>query len=155
MRLLTTLMILAASFMPLAADDKPAANAYRLDFTLRDTVQGQPAKTRHFSMLLLPDSWGRLDVGSKVPYTTEKDKYNFADVGVSIRARIAERSERVNLETHFEVSSLSSGGNLPVIQQVRSEGSASVALGKSTMVFSLDDPANEHHYDVDAVITKM
>src|SRR5947209_20045237 len=117
MRILTTLIILTALLMPLAADDKPAANVYRLDFTLRDTLQGQPAKIRHYSMLLEPDNWGRLTVGTKVPYTTEKDKYNFADVGVSIRARVAERSDRVDLQTQFEVSSLTSGGNLPTIQQ--------------------------------------
>jgi hypothetical protein len=106
-------------------------------------------------MLLEPDNWGRLTAQTKVPCTVEKDKYNYAEVGVSIRARLSERSDRVDLQSQFEVSSLTSGGNLPVIQMVRSEGGTIIVLGKSTIVVSLDDPANEHHYDVDAVITKM
>ena len=65
-------------------------------------------------------------------HTTEKEKYQFAEVGVIVHARVTERNEklgkdRVGLEAQFEVSSVTSGGNLPVIQHVRS-------------LASLDDP---------------
>ena len=133
---------------------------YRIDFTLRDVAHGPPAKARHYSMLLEPNNWGKLVTGSKVPYTTEKDKYQFAEVGVIIHARVTERagnqgSERAGLEAQFEVSSITSGGTLPVIQHVRSEVGLSVVLGQSTVFVSLDDPKSEHHYDIDATVTKI
>ena len=74
-----------------------------------------------------------------------------------VHARVTERNEklgkdRVGLEAQFEVSSVRSGGNLPVIQHVRSEVGLSVALGQSTILVSLDDPKSEHHCDIDVVI---
>ena len=158
--LLSPLLIIAATLVPLAAEDKSSSNVYRVDFTLRDVTQGPPSKARHYSMLLESNSWGKLVTGSKVPYTVEKDKYQFAEVGVIIHARITERAgnpgnERTGLEAQFEVSSITSGGNLPVIQHVRSEVGLSVVLGQSTVLVSLDDPKGEHHYDIDATVTKI
>lgn len=50
------------------------------------------------------------------------------------------------------ISSVTSGGNLPVIQHVRSEVGLSVVLGQSTILVSLDDPRSEDRYDIDAAV---
>ena|SRR5947209_172443 len=155
MRFPISLLILVAALVPASAEDKAAGNVYRLDFTLRDAAQGEAAKTRHYSMLLEPNNWGQLVAATKVPYTAEKDKYNFAEIGVFIHARLTERTDAVELQAKFEVSSLASPGARPVVQMVRSEGTLAVTLGKSTTVVALDDPTSQHHYEIDAIVTKL
>jgi len=83
---------MAAALIPLSAEDKTPTNVYRLDFTLRDSAQGQAPKARPNSMLLESHKWGKLVTGTKIPYTAEKDKYQFAVVGVTIHARVTERN---------------------------------------------------------------
>ncbi|MGI8744936.1 MAG: hypothetical protein ACR2NN_20655 [Bryobacteraceae bacterium] len=62
----------------------------------------------------------------------------------------------MGLEARFQVSSITPVGNLPVIQDVKSEVGLSVVLGQSTMAaLDLDGPKSEHQYDIDAVVTKM
>lgn len=105
--------------------------------------------------MLPPNEWGKVRAGSKVPYLSEKEKYNYADVGVSIDCRLQNRDSHLYLTGRFEMSSIISGGALPQIQQSRSEMSGAVVQGKPTRLVSIDDPSGAHHYDIDVIATRM
>ncbi len=151
---LAILLAGAATQLP-AQINAPPEDGYRLDFTIHETQHGQQPKEHRYSLVLNADNWGKVTAGSKVPYLTEKDKYNYADVGVSINCRLHERGSQVFFEGKFEMSSKISGGELPQIQSIRSDMSAALPLGKLTRLASLDDPSGEHRYELDVIATKL
>ena len=156
MRTLFPLLLLgAAALQPLPAQDPASDNIYRLDFTVHETNVNQPAKDRHYSLLVQPNSWGKIMAGNKVPYMTEKDKFSYADVGVMIDCRLQERNTHLFLDGKFELSSTVPGGNLPQIQSFRSDMTGTVEPGKPTRLVALDDPMADRHYEIEVVATKM
>jgi hypothetical protein len=155
MRTLLLPLLLAAALQPLSAQDPSSDNIYRLDFTIHETNLNQPAKDHRYSLLVQPNSWGSVKAGNKVPYMTEKDKFNYADVGISIDCRVQERSTHLVLNGKFELSSTTSTGNLPQIQSFRSDMTGALAPGKATKLVALDDPQSDRHYEIEVVATKM
>lgn len=155
MRTLFPLLLLAAAALPLAAEDAPSDNIYQLDFTVHETNANQPAKVRHYSLLVQPNSWGKIMAGNKVPYMTEKDKFNYAEVGVNIECRLQERNTRLLVSGKFELSSTVSGGNPPQIHSFRSDMTGPVEPGKPTRLVAIDDPTADRHYEIEVVATKM
>jgi hypothetical protein len=156
MQILNKLLLAAAILGPVTAEERVTPEAYRLDITLHDQSQGQPEKTNHYSLLVEPNTWGDMRAGRKVPYLQEKEKYNFADVGVLIHARVCERADKAYLQAKFEISYLAAGNALagqPTIQFIKSETSAPLDLGKSTTVATLEDPSNGHHYTIEASVS--
>ncbi len=164
-------ILAVAAVLPLSAEEKTSIdNVYRVDFTIHETTLASQPKDRHYSLLLEPNSWGKISAGSKVPYTVEKDKFNYADVGVIISCRLREKGPQVSMDAKFEVSSTMNvaskmdlsaelkrtpGGNMPLIQSVRSEMSAPIPLAAATRVVTLDDPSADRHYEITVAITKI
>jgi hypothetical protein len=155
MRTLFPLLLLGAAVLPLPAQDPPGDNIYRLDLTVHETNVNQPVKDRRYSLLVQPNSWGKIMVGNKVPDLTEKDKYSYADVGVNIDCRLQERNTHLLLTGKFELSSTVKEGTLPQIQSFRSDMTGSIEPGKSATLVAIDDPQGGRHYEIEAVATKM
>src|SRR5438270_11540602 len=102
------LLILFAAAVPILAQEPAAgsrASVYKVDFTIRD---GSDSATsgRRYSMLIEPGGKGTFRVGTKVAYATGTmqsgsapvaTQYNFADIGVSIDARLRAIGDKLDL----------------------------------------------------------
>jgi hypothetical protein len=153
--LLLPLLLAAATLPPLPAQDPSSDTIYRLDFTIHETNVNQPAKDHRYSLLVQPNSWGKIMAGNKVPYMTEKDKFNYADVGVIIDCRVQERNTRLLLSGKFELSSATTSSSQPQIQSFRSDMTGAVEPGKPTRLVAIDDPMADRHYEIEVTATKM
>jgi hypothetical protein len=151
MKLLPLLLIATAAPLLPAEND----NAYRVDFTIRESANQQPAKIRRYQIALDSGNWGTLSAGTKVPYAKEKDTYNFVEAGVSIRCRVAESGGRLVLSAVVDISSIATPGQLPSIQSLRSDVAATAPLGQSVELAKLEDPTTERQYDIAATVTKQ
>jgi hypothetical protein len=148
------------------------ASVYRLDFVVRELEDGKQVNSRSYSLSAKSGDWGGLRVGSRVPVgSVERQEYkgpDYRDVGINIDCQPHERDEGggVLLDFRFESSSVVapekakeqmgvSGPLPPIIRQVRFSGSSLVALGKPTVISTLDDVTSNRRYEVEVTATKV
>jgi general secretion pathway protein D len=89
-------------------------------------------------------------------------QFNYLDVGVNIDTSVREQEGRILLNSSLDISALvehkQQAGSLvlsnPTVAQIRISVSALVTPGKPTMVASIDDPVTQHHFEVEAQVTK-
>jgi hypothetical protein len=153
------------------ASTRPAS-VYRLDFVVRELEDGKQLNSRSYSLSAKSGDWGGLRVGSRVPVgSVERQEYkgpDYRDVGINIDCQPHERDEGggVLLDFRFESSSVVapekvkeqmgvSGPFPPIIRQVRFSGSSLVALGKPTVISTLDDVTSNRRYEVEVTATKV
>jgi hypothetical protein len=90
--------------------------------------------------------------GSRFP-VRDADKTNYLDVGVNVDTRLEDGPEGLEMEVTAEISSagteVSTSGAAPVIRQVRTNAQAVVAPNKPTMLFTIDDPASHHRFELE------
>jgi hypothetical protein len=147
------LLFLLTTVLPIAAQ-QPATpeGVYRIVYKVTETSPGEQAKSRQYSVLLKPKVWGKIRSGTKVPYLVEKDKYSYTDTGFNVDCRLQETGEQISLDTKVEISTVVAGGNLPRIENMRSESDATVALNKTTQIASVDE--RSRHYAIDVTVSK-
>jgi hypothetical protein len=151
MKLLPLLLIATAAPLLPAEND----NAYRVDFTIRETANQQPAKIRHYQIAVDNLNWGTLSAGTKVPYAKEKDKFSFVEAGITIRCRVVEQADHLRLDAVVDISSIATPGQLPTIQSLRTDVAATAPLGQSIELAKLEDPASDRTYDIAATVTRQ
>jgi hypothetical protein len=173
MRISVLLFLAAAVVSPIyvTAQESPrpaGLYVYKVDITIRDASETASAG-RRYSMLIEGGSKGTFRIGSKVPYTTGTaqsgqaapvaTQYSYADIGVSIDARLREMGSQVGLSADIDVSNLvksSTGGVLlPTIGSIRISVNSVLNPGKPTMVASIDDPVTARRFDIEATVTKV
>ena len=94
----------------------------------------------------------RLKTGSKIPYSTAPNQFNYADVGTNITCRTFERGDQVKIDYEIEVSNVSKVDpetRNPALHQYKTSGSSLVALDKSTLISTWDDPASKRRYEIE------
>jgi hypothetical protein len=144
-----------------------AKHYYRLNYVLRETDEGKLLNQRAFVVTINSEAtnaqgevtsdprWWSLRAGTRVPFTTgssEGSKYSYVDVGVNLDSRGYEASDAFQLEVSAEISSLgaeSTSLNPPVIRQLKVRSAVAAPFGKSTQVFTADDPASKHRFELD------
>jgi hypothetical protein len=121
---------------------------------LKESDEGKVVNQRNF---LLTASTGeryssRMRAGSRFP-VRDADKTNYLDVGVNVDTRLEDGPEGLEMEVTAEISSagteVSTSGAAPVIRQVRTNAQAVVAPNKPTMLFTIDDPASHHRFELE------
>jgi hypothetical protein len=143
---------------------------YRLNYVLRETEDGRTLNQRTFVVTINPEvtnaqgevvsagdpRWWSVRAGTRVPYSTssaEGAKYSYADVGVNLDSRGFEFGEALQLEVSSEISSLGTesqpSSGLPVIRQLKVRSAVLAPFGKPTMVFTADDPASKHRFELE------
>ena len=139
------------------------ATSYRLNFSLHEMENGKRLSTRHYSLMLEPNAWAELKVGSKVPVTTNagaNTQYTYVDVGVNIRAKLQEQASELHLHAEIEVSNLGTDREAqarpaPQIRQIRANVDAILPPGRATPVVTLDDPATPRQYEIEVTGTRL
>ena len=176
-KLLTAVILLlagAASWAQLAAaqeakEAKPAvtrpeepAATYKLDFTLVELEDSTRVNSRSYSLLLEEDEWGRTRIGTRVPLSMGEGKgVQYMDVGFSLDARLNQREGDLRLELRLEVNSFvpvegeATRPREPVLRSMRSELTASITPGKSTLLTTVDELGSRRRFQVEFTATRI
>ncbi len=140
---------------------KPAAT-YKLDFTLSELEDATRVNTRVYSMLLEEEAWGRTRIGTRVPLSMGEGKgVQYMDVGFSLDARLKQRDGDLRLELRLEVNSFvpvegeAARPREPVLRNMRSELTASVAPGKPTLLTTVDELSSRRRFQVEVTATRI
>ena len=145
-----------------AAAQQPAPkHYYKLNFVLRETDEGKVVNQRTFTLNIsaepphvggVPPEWWNMRSGTRVPISGSKD-VNYLDVGVNLDVRAEEVPEGLQMQITSEVSSLGTengaGSSAPAIRQVKVRSAVQAPIGKPTVVFTADDPASKHRFELE------
>lgn len=161
-RLLLALLLMTV--LPMFAQEAPPRPAapprhyYRLNYVLKESDDGKVVNQRTF---LLTGCTGerfssRMRAGSRFP-VQEEGKTNYVDVGVNIDNRLEDGPDGLNMDLTAEISSpateATTTAGAPVIRQVRTNVQATVAPAKPTVLFTIDDPASHHRFELEVTAT--
>jgi hypothetical protein len=140
-------------------EQKPAA-AYRIEFNVREFENGKRLNSRNYMMMAEEGVYARIRVGNRVPYQIAEKQYQYNSVGMNIDCRPYERESGVELGITVDFSSVAPQSEKapsfnPVFRSNRTEVQAIVALGKPTVVTSLDDIESNRHYEIEVTATKV
>ena len=139
---------------------------YKLLFVLRETDEGKVLNQRTFGMDIsaepprtggVPPDWWNMRSGTRVPFSGSKD-VNYIDVGVNLDVRAEEAPEGLQMQIASEISSVASetgvGVAAPAIRQVKVRSAVLAPVGKPTVVFTADDAASKHRFELEVTPTR-
>ena len=127
---------------------------YKLTYVLKEFDEGKVVNQREF---VLTCSTGdryasRMRAGSRIP-VGQPDKFSYVDLGINLDTRLEDLPEGLALEVTAEVSSpttdLPANSVSPAIRQMRTNALAVVAMNKPNTLFTIDDPASRHRFELD------
>ena len=144
---------------PVTSAPKPVI-VYRLEFNVREVENGKRLNSRNYMMMAQDGNWARVRVGNRVPYQTAEKQYQYNSVGMNIDCRPHEQESGVALAITVDFSSLAPQSEAapsfnPVFRSDRTEVQSVVALGKPTVVASLDDVESNRRYEIEVTATKV
>ena len=147
------------------AEPRSQKHYYKLDFVLRETDEGKVLNQRAFILNInaepvraggVPPEWWNVRSGTRIPVPLSKDSskdVSYIDVGVNLDVRAEESPEGLQLQVTSEVSSVGSelgaGVSIPAIRQVKVRAAVLAPVGKTTTVFTADDPSSKHRFELD------
>lgn len=130
---------------------------YRLDFVLREMDDGKPLNQRTFTMSVSADpadtrerTWWNLRAGTRLP-VRDPNGTNFVDVGVNFDLAAKDADNALQLEVTSDISSVATetaSNTAPPIRQLKVKGAVFAPLGKQTLVFTAEDPASRHQFEL-------
>lgn len=160
--------LLLISLVPLAAQEAKDAGppTYKVEFDFRDAAAPPGQAARHYTLLIQANHKAVLKAGSRIPVVTASagggTEYTYIDVGVNIECTVGDGNGKAVMHGNLDLSSASqpqTGANAanqnPIVGQTRLELETSVALGKPTVIASIDDPATMHKLQVEATVTRV
>jgi hypothetical protein len=135
---------------------KPPAprHFYKLTYVLKEFDEGKVVNQRDF---VLTCSTGdryasRMRAGSRIPVGLP-DKFSYIDLGINLDSHLEDEPDGLVLEVTAEISSPASEQSAssvsPAIRQMRTNALALVPLNKPTMLFTVDDPASRHRFQLE------
>lgn len=144
-------------------DQGKTAQAYRLDFSFNEVVDGKKVNTRNYTMDLMPQGGQEIKIGTRVPVvvgTGGKDsQYQYIDVGTNIEAHLNRLTDTdVELRIKCEVSNIDTTADskiAPVIRQIKLEGATLLVVGKPLLIGSVDDPTSKRQFQLEVTVTKL
>jgi len=162
-------LCLSGSIRAIAQDtnegSKPSApkpiTAYRLEFYLNELEDGKKINTRHYTMNTTDDSSSQdLKIGTRVPVQSGEGKFEYLDVGTSIRARLISFKTPMSLDVHADISNFAmpddvARGGRPLVRQMVINGSSTVVTDKPILIGSVDDPNSKREYQLEVTVTRL
>jgi len=144
---------------PVTSAPKPVL-AYRLEFSVREVENGKRLNSRNYMMMAEEGDWAKIRVGNRVPYQIAEKQYQYTNVGFSIDCRPHEQEAGVALAITVDFSSVAPQSETapsfnPVFRSDRTEVQSVVALGKPTLVTSMDDVESNRRYEIEVTATKV
>ena len=160
------LAVSVALALPLAAQETPARSerphaSFRLDYQIYEMEGGKRVNERSYTQLVNEGGSGNLRVGSRVPVAAGEKGIQYMDVGLRINSRISEKEPGdVVLDADVDVSSfaLSEQPDLktsPVLRTLTQNVSTRPALGRPTLLSSVDDVNSRKRTQVEVTVTRV
>jgi len=174
------LLLPATSRLAVSQQDTPAPKAapaaqqpgpkhyYKLNFVLQETDEGKVLNQRTFGMDISAEpprangmllDWWNMRSGTRVPIPDSKKDVAYIDVGVNLDVRAEEAPEGLQLQIASEISSVGTesgtGVTAPVIRQVKVKSAVLAPIGRPTVVFTADDPASKHRFELEVTPTQV
>ena len=155
----------------IAADD--SVDAYRLDISFNELEDGKKLNTRHYSVDLTGGRPNEIKIGTRIPVAaatcnstsasssgSASEQYQYIDIGTEIEAQLINHGEELHVSGRISTLDTSAGpersaGLLPVIRQIRIEGSTALVIGKPVIIGSADDPNSKRQFEVEVTVTKL
>ena len=134
--------------------------AYRLEFNVREVENGKRLNARNYMMMAEEGSYAKMRVGNRVPIQTADKQYQYNNVGMNIDCRPREQENGVALDILVDISSMAPSPQPapsynPVFRSDRTEVQSVVALGKPTLVASVDDVESNRRYEIEVTATEV
>lgn len=148
-----------ASLSKTADSAKPAA-FYLLEFAIREMEGEKSLNKSAYSLLVRTGESAKMTAGSQVPYPTSSANMAYRSVGVSISCRLQEIDGNPWLSSVFDISGLAPSEKTgdtypPIFRSTNISADALLALGKATLLGSMDDPGTKHRLQVEVTATKL
>jgi len=139
------------------------ATAYHLDFSLNELEDGKKLNTRRYAMNLTDaDSDGGQDlkIGTRVPVQSENGKFEYLDIGTTIRARFIHWTTPVIVNVNADISNFASPDDAtrtghPLLRQMRIGASTALVLNKPMIIGSVDEHDSKREYQLELTVTKL
>ena len=134
--------------------------AYRLDFAINELEDGRKINSRQYSLDLNANDANAIEIGTRVPVEAKQGEMQYIDLGTNIWSRVKERDNGLALEVRAAVTSFASpdqaGRNsMPLLRQMKINGSTLIAPGRPTVVGSVDDPNSKRQFQLEVTATKL
>ncbi len=173
--MLAALVIIAAQpLLSQVTDNKSEAGAksswqqpkhhYKLNFVLKETDGGNVINQRSFTLgigasAVRDSDRASLRAGTRIPLPGEKG-IDYVDMGMDIDVYNAvEGPEGLQMHVDTEISSPATepapSTGATAIRQIRARSAVLARVSKSTLVFSADDPASKHRFELDVTPTQL
>jgi hypothetical protein len=132
----------------------PPRHFYKLTYVLKEFDDAKVVNQRDF---VLACSTGdrytsRMRAGSRIPVGVP-DKFSYVDLGINLDSHLEDELDGLAVEVTAEISSptteQSASSVSPAIHMVRTNAIAIVPLNKPTLLFTVDDPASRHRFELD------
>jgi hypothetical protein len=151
--------------LPLAAEEAPARTdrphtSFRLDYQIYELEGGKRVNERSYTQFVNEGGSGNLRVGSRVPIPAE-GKIQYMDVGLQLNSRISEKElGDVVLEADVETSSFAlpeqaEARSAPMVRTLFQKVSTRPALGRPTLLSSVDDVNSKRRTQVEVTVTRV
>jgi hypothetical protein len=141
-------------------EQKPVVT-YRIEFNVREIEDGKRLNSRNYVMVVEEGSYASFRVGNRVPIVGGEKGPQYLDVGMNIDCRPRQRGDGVSLDIRVESLSVVAQEQPPtaipnpLLRQQRSNIAPVVALGKPTVVASMDDVVSNRRYEIEVTATKV
>jgi hypothetical protein len=142
MRIPATLIAatLLGSVLPVHPQERKESSGpavFRVEFDIRNGIDGETQPSQHFSMLIDESRKGIFQAGNRVRVATASPQY--VDVGVNIECTVHESDGKAVLRGGIELTSLKGYVNLsaisqPIIGQRKVTFNSTVELGTATVI---------------------
>ena len=160
-----TMLLFGNAIVGLAQESTASSkslSAYRLDFSLHELEDGKKVNTRQYSMNLVPGFtvFQDLKIGTRVPVEMKQGEMQYIDVGTNISARLVETADALQLEVRADLSNFAAPDQqrpaaMPLLRQLRINGTTIVTPGKAMVIGAVDDPNSKHQYQLEVTVTKL
>jgi hypothetical protein len=141
---------------------------YRLDYVLREMDGSKEISKRTYSVTSKTDgSYKQLRTGTRVPVimgepVNGRPQYQYMDVGINIDTQTREDEAGLMVEVTAEMSSIAASEGAqatpslpPLVRQQKVGGAVPVTPGKSTLVFSADEPTSSRRFELSVTATSL
>ena len=149
-----------------SAEAAKSIHAYRLDFSVNEMDSGKKINSRQYSLNLNAGDGNEIKIGTRVPFEQKQGEFTYIDVGTSLWSRLRDRSDLVwladdvSLNVRCDISNFAvpdqQGQNVrPLLRQLKIDASTVAALGKPTLVGSVDDPNSKRQFQLEVTVTRL
>lgn len=148
-----------SSAATVTTDQRAPRHFYKLNFVLKESDGVKVLNERSFTLGIVVSTVrgyterSTLRAGTRIPVQREKGP-DYVDMGVNLDVMPAvEGEDGLEMTVNAEMSSLptedTASGTAPAIRQVRASSAVRAPVGKPTIVFTADDPASKHKFELE------